>query len=337
MMTADARRHAHSVSLASKVLHCAPSDARRKARMPSNQFQASLGTCSADARLARGNLASRCMSGDISLRPAGLYLESVRQRLQRPRVRVGPDVPLRREPVAGAARHVANLVAARAAGSTRRPHQRRPEHGPSTCHAGLKSQQLDACTGAYRHWRAHVRSAGSVSRHFEAAGAGACGSARTSRMREDGSRSRQTATIWATLRARARALPQRGARTRAHSTGEACRWRGCAVSAPGGLSGRTGGPSGGIAAERPSAPRDDARHGGHQDGVVAAALRGAEVVGADVDHHQLGRMHLRKHEQSKVPQVLRPQVLRSQQSRSGSSTAPTFHNQSSYNIKWPRP
>ncbi len=206
MMTADARRHAHSVSLASKVLHCAPSDARRKARMPSNQFQASLGTCSADARLARGNLASRCMSGDISLRPAGLYLESVRQRLQRPRVRVGPDVPLRREPVAGAARHVANLVAARAAGSTRRPHQRRPEHGPSTCHAGLKSQQLDACTGAYRHWRAHVRSAGSVSRHFEAAGAGACGSARTSRMREDGSRSRQSV---ATAR-RPYARPQHG-------------------------------------------------------------------------------------------------------------------------------
>jgi len=72
------------------------------------------------------------MCGDGCRSPAGAYLESVRQRLQRPRVRVGPDVPLRREPVAGAARHVANLVAARAAGLMRKSHQRRPEYGRST-------------------------------------------------------------------------------------------------------------------------------------------------------------------------------------------------------------
>lgn len=38
-------------------------------------------------------------------------------------------------------------------------------------------------------------------------------------MREDGSRSRHTATIWATLRARARTLLERGARTHARALG----------------------------------------------------------------------------------------------------------------------
>ena len=64
-----------------------------------------------------------------------------------------------------------------------------------------------------------MRSAGSASCHSVAAGDRACGSARTSRMREDGSRSRQMATIWATLRARARMPLQRGARTHARAWG----------------------------------------------------------------------------------------------------------------------
>lgn len=41
------------------------------------------------------------------------------------------------------------------------------------------------------------------------------------------------------------------------------------------------------------APAHDARHRGHYCGLAAVALRGAQVVGAYVDDHQLGRVDLR--------------------------------------------